>query len=262
MNSCVTLGVSGSALGGGLVSIFNGVGTRFINDTVAETVTLSLTDTQGTGLDVSSTQGVVFSPGAATRIVILDPTDGMVNNPITVTLQAQDIYGNVATGVNSGVTLGVSGLATGGGLVSIVNGIGTAVINDPVAETVILRLTDTEGTGLNVLSIQNVVFSEASFIDVASPNGGESWGIDSKKRINWTSSGLSGKVKIQLSTTNGDSWIDIVTDADNDGTERWTVKGPGTSLARIRVCSVDGSGVCDASDANFTIQEQQKGKKR
>jgi hypothetical protein len=157
-NRDVTLVTSGSATGGGLVNIQNGVGTRQINDAVAETVTLSLTDTEETGLNTGSTQTVVFSI-VATRFVILDPADGPVNTAITVTVQAQDQYGNLATNENRDVTLVTSGSATGGGLVNIQNGVGTRQINDAVAETVTLSLTDTEETGLNTGSTQAVVFS-------------------------------------------------------------------------------------------------------
>jgi urease beta subunit len=157
-NRDVTLVTSGSATGGGLVNIQNGVGTRNINDAVPETVTLSLSDTQGTGLDVSSTQDVVFGAGPATKLVILNPTDGTVDAPIMVTVQAQDEFGNLATGENRGVTLVASGSALGD-FVNIVNGVGTTFVFDQVAETVTLSLSDTQGTGLDVSSTQDVVFS-------------------------------------------------------------------------------------------------------
>ena len=51
----VTLHATGSAIGDGIVDIVNGIGTIAISDTVAETVTLSLSDTELTNLDVSST---------------------------------------------------------------------------------------------------------------------------------------------------------------------------------------------------------------
>ena len=99
----MTLGVSGSATGGGLVDIVNGVGTRQISDAVPETVTLSLSDTQGTGLNVSSTQTVIITTGTTVRYVIIDPPDGTVDNPILVTVQAQDQFGNVSLGESRGV---------------------------------------------------------------------------------------------------------------------------------------------------------------
>ena len=251
--SDITIAVSGSATGGGLVDIVNGVGTRSVNDTVAETVTLSLTDSQGTGLDVTSTQQVNFTnpvptttaispsakqvgsagfsmtvtgtnfvtnsvgrfngsdrvttftsstqlslqvltsdltatgtfpvtvfnaapgggtsnsqlfsvtdgppPGAA-KFVILDPTDSNAGTAVTVTVQAQRSDNTVDTDFQADVTLAASGSATGEGLVDIVNGQGTRQVNDTAAETVTLSLSDTEGTGLDVSSTQQVAFAE------------------------------------------------------------------------------------------------------
>ena len=167
-NRGVTLNTTGSANGGGLVTIANGIGTLLINDQVPETVTLTLTDTQGTGLDASSTQDVVFGPVGATRFVILDPPDGPVGTPITVTVQAQDGSGTVITSENRDVTLVTTGSATGGGLVDIQNGVGTRDINDAVPETVTLSLSDTQGTGLDVSSTQTVDFGAAELLGILS----------------------------------------------------------------------------------------------
>ncbi|MHC4278305.1 MAG: hypothetical protein ACYSTI_13450, partial [Planctomycetota bacterium] len=154
----VTLAADGSATGGGVVDIVNGVGTIAISDTVPETVNLTLTDSETTGLDVSSTQDVIFGVGAATKFVILDPTDGTVDNPITVTVQAQDQFSNVVTSYGQNVTLNADGSSTGEGVVTIVSGEGTKDISDTVAETVNLTLTDSETTGLDVSSTQDVIF--------------------------------------------------------------------------------------------------------
>lgn len=61
----VTLLASGSAsvANSGLVSILFGTGTIVVSNEVAETVELSLSDTEGTGLVVTSTQDVTFTPG-------------------------------------------------------------------------------------------------------------------------------------------------------------------------------------------------------
>src|SRR5947199_5412185 len=145
----VTLNTSGSATGGGLVDIVNGVGTKSISDQVAQTVNLSLSDSETTGFNVSSVQDVIFGHGAATKFVILNPTDGTVDAPITVTVQLQDQFDNVVTSgldKDKDVTLNTSGSATGGGVVDIVNGVGTKSLSDPVAQTVSLTLSDTQGT--------------------------------------------------------------------------------------------------------------------
>ncbi len=272
----VTLNTAGSATGGGLVNIVNGVGTLSLSDTVAETVQLSLVDSQGTGLAVTSVQNLVFAPGAlkqftlnnpgnmnartrlgyvltrkdqynnsvltgtttaylytsstgtgatnkfyddsvagniitsipfangfssanfwyydetpgtftitasdnatspdgaagiadATRLVTVIPVavkfvissaaTTTVDTPITVTVQAQKPDNSVDTGYNGGVTVVTSGSATGGGLVTLTNGIGTKAIADTVPETVHLSLSDTQTTGLNVSSFADVVWN-------------------------------------------------------------------------------------------------------
>ncbi|MGQ0826940.1 MAG: beta strand repeat-containing protein [Bacteroidota bacterium] len=157
----VTLVTSGNATGGGVVNIVNGTGTKSINDNTAETVQLTLSDSQGTGLNVSSNQNVVFGIAPATKFVILNPTDTTVGSTVTVTVQAENNFGLIDPAYQNDVTLVTSGSATGGGLVNIVNGIGTKQITDAVAETVNLTLSDTQGTGLDVTSTQNVIFAVA-----------------------------------------------------------------------------------------------------
>jgi hypothetical protein len=93
----VTLVASDSATGEGLVSIVNGVGTLDLSNTVAETVDLSLSDTEGTGLNVSSTQDVVFFPGAVSALDISDPGSVTVGDRIGYTVTRSDQYGNITT---------------------------------------------------------------------------------------------------------------------------------------------------------------------
>ncbi|HET6224736.1 MAG TPA: hypothetical protein VFF27_00560 [Bacteroidia bacterium] len=155
----VTLVTNGAATGGGLINIVNGVGTRQINDNTPQTVHLTLSDSQSTGLNISSNQDVVFGIAPATKFTILNPTDSTVGSQVTVTVQAENAFGLIDTNYQNDITLVTSGSATGGGLVNIVNGIGTRQITDGIAETVNLTLSDTQSTGLNISSTQNVVFS-------------------------------------------------------------------------------------------------------
>lgn len=89
-------------------------------------------------------------------------------------------------------------------------------------------------------------------ITVQTPNGGEMWSINKNQLITWTSSGVSGKVKIDLSR-DGFIWESLFSSVPNGGKKNWKVTGPATTRARIRVCDLSGS-VCDTSDADFTIQ--------
>ena len=100
-------------------------------------------------------------PTNAVKFVILNPDDSAVGAPVTVTVEAQKNNNQVDTSYQNDVTLIAGGSATGGGLVDIVNGVGSLQINDLVAETVTLSLSDTKGTGLTITSTQNVVFASA-----------------------------------------------------------------------------------------------------
>ena len=97
-------------------------------------------------------------PSPAVKFVISNPDDGVINTPVTITVRALKTNNKVDADYQDDVTLVTSGSATGGGLVDIVNGVGAIEINDSVAETVVLSLLDTEGTGLDVSSTQDVVF--------------------------------------------------------------------------------------------------------
>jgi hypothetical protein len=81
-----------------------------------------------------------------------------VGSPATVIVEAQDNDHNIQSTYQNDVTLNVSGTATGGGLVDIVNGVGFRNVTDNTAETVSLSLSDTQSTGLDVSSIQNLEF--------------------------------------------------------------------------------------------------------
>ena len=43
-------------------------------------------------------------------------------------------------------------------------------------------------------------------LTVTAPNGGETWPIGSSRTIQWTSTGLTGNVKIEVSRNGGTSW--------------------------------------------------------
>jgi hypothetical protein len=90
-------------------------------------------------------------------------------------------------------------------------------------------------------------------IVVTSPNGGESWSAGSNRNVAWISPGVSGNVDIAISRDGGSSWSPIFSNITNDSSETWTVTGPATTLARIKVSSVADASVSDTSDANFAI---------
>jgi subtilisin family serine protease len=93
---------------------------------------------------------------------------------------------------------------------------------------------------------------------VTSPNGGESLTIGAGTSLTWNASdpylGVTG-VDVELSRDNGGSWSTLATGIANSGTLAWTVTGPATPQARLRVTARDAAGNAgsDLSDAVWTI---------
>jgi len=112
-----------------------------------------------------------------------------------------------------------------------------------------------DGTGFIAISddYNFTTTGPAITITVISPNGGEYWTIGSKQTINWTSAGVTGNVRIQLSRNGGLTWTTIIASTPNDGSQAWWVIWPATDQARIRVVSIANPTISDISDGNFTI---------
>ncbi len=92
------------------------------------------------------------------------------------------------------------------------------------------------------------------YLRITSPNGGENWQVGNNETITWNS-GLVSNVKIDLSTDNGSSWINISTPiAASNGSYTWNVPDSiSTVSALIRLIDLDNTTIRDSSDANFTI---------
>ena len=187
--STFTVNLSGSAVGPTITTgtIVSGAGTNAVEvtavagvvvldvtDQVAETINITLTDTSATGMDVTSTQDLVFGVGAATQIALTDPTDGAAGSDIAVVATVMDQYNNtVATdttqftvtvdgdAVFNGATTGTinSGDTTNTVVVTAAAGVVSLKLNDSTPETVNLSLTDSASTFLDVTSTQDVVVS-------------------------------------------------------------------------------------------------------
>jgi hypothetical protein len=93
----------------------------------------------------------------------------------------------------------------------------------------------------------------AGSITVSVPNGGESWRVNRNQTIRWTSSGISGNVRVRLSRNNGGSWETLFASTPNDQRQNWRVTGPTTTQARIEICN-GALTVCDVSNGVFTIR--------
>lgn len=67
---------------------------------------------------------------------------------------------------------------------------------------------------------------------------GDVWPIGAVRAITWTTTNLTGNVKIELSRNAGTTWTVLAGNIANTGTWNWTVTGPTTTEAQIRITSV------------------------
>ncbi len=94
-----------------------------------------------------------------TQLVILDPSDTTVGLSTSIVVQAQTSTGIRVDDYSGEVTLTASGSATGEGVLTLTAGEGRIDLQNQVAEQVFLGLIDSGGTGLDVTSTQDIVFS-------------------------------------------------------------------------------------------------------
>jgi hypothetical protein len=91
-------------------------------------------------------------------------------------------------------------------------------------------------------------------IDLSDPNGGATVYVGRTQNIVWQSTAVTGTIDLQINRSYpGATWETIINNTDNDGSYSWTVTGPASSTARVRVLGHDYPSVGDTSDANFSI---------
>jgi hypothetical protein len=96
---------------------------------------------------------------------------------------------------------------------------------------------------------------------VTSPNGGETWGIGTVHNITWNAGAITdpilapNPISLYYSLDAGASWTLIASGEANDGAFSWTVPGPTSTQAQVKVEAMDlaGNKASDTSNANFTI---------
>jgi hypothetical protein len=130
------------------------------------------------------------------------------------------------------------------------DGIHPWIVPDAVSNQCLIQVSETDGSPSDTSDTVFTILPPS--ITVTSPNGGETWEVNSSQTITWTSTGTVGNVKIEYSTNNGGNWTEIIASTENDGTHPWTVPNTVSNQCLIRVSETDGSP-SDTSDAVFTI---------
>jgi|GEM_PF-3334970 len=91
-------------------------------------------------------------------------------------------------------------------------------------------------------------------LDVIAPAGGEYWLTGSERTIRWTAGPGVPAVDVEVSRDGGANWETIASDVTDD-TFTWTVTGPTTGAARVRVVDAAVHGRSAVCDAAFTIAD-------
>ncbi|MFC1561009.1 SUMF1/EgtB/PvdO family nonheme iron enzyme [Candidatus Latescibacterota bacterium] len=123
----------------------------------------------------------------------------------------------------------------------------------------LVKITDDFDT--DVADVSDSVFTiepKVGVITLISPNGGESWGLDTVQNITWAQT-MMDSVMIQFSVDNGANWEIIVENYDaKAGSYSWRVPLINSTESLIKISDNVDTNISDVSDGTFTI-EQTKG---
>lgn len=124
-------------------------------------------------------------------------------------------------------------------------------VTGPASNNCVIRVTDTDGSPSGTSGTFSI--SEQPYVTVTSPSTGDDWQIGSQQHIQWTSSGTSGSVIVEISRDGGGTWSTIESSTTDDGDHPWAVTGPASTSCLIRVADTDGDP--SGTSGMFTISE-------
>ena len=127
----------------------------------------------------------------------------------------------------------------------------------PTVTTARIRITSLSDPAANDTSDADFSIVDGSLV-ITSPDGGDVLRLADRVKITWTVSGAaqsSPRVKIELSRDGGAAFSELFASVDNDGEQDWTVVGPATKEAIIRITPITQPVFADDSD-EFEIRER------
>ena len=137
-----------------------------------------------------------------------------------------------------------------------------SIPDDPTTDALV-RVTAHDGAANSGSDTSDAVFAITDdgdpSVTVTAPNGGETWEVGTVCQITWTATDNIGvaSIDIDYSVDGGLVWVPVAAGEANDGTYDWTVPGPETVDAIVRVTAYDdaANSGSDVSDAVFTIDD-------
>ena len=88
---------------------------------------------------------------------------------------------------------------------------------------------------------------------MTAPNGGETWAVNSKQNITWSTIGNIQRVTIQYCVDGGTNWFMVASDIANANTYAWTVPDDISANCLVKISEARTGYPHDRSDAPFTI---------
>jgi hypothetical protein len=128
-------------------------------------------------------------------------------------------------------------------------------VTGPTSSSVLFRVFWNGGAAMT--SGPLVIIADP-FLSVTAPNTSVNWGIGTSQKITWKHNlGKGSTVRLDISRDNGATWNVLVPSVthsgESSGTYTWTVTGPASMNARLRVVWLAVPTVTDQSNVSFTI---------
>lgn len=230
-----------------------------------------------TGL-ADATDSLNVLAGAVKFIFANVPATATAGDTVTFNVYAVDSFSTIDNSFNQDVTVNktgsASGAPTGGGLVTIINGIGTSTVSDTLAENVSLALQDTQSTGLNVSSTASILFNPGPITKFAlnhpgNMNTGTRLGYTVSRKDQYNNPASSGNTVVYLtsnstsatkafynSASGGSQIASTTIQSGSTSTQFWyydSVAGTYAVTTYDNPAGPDGvAGIADAAD-NFSV---------
>ncbi|MFH1062870.1 MAG: hypothetical protein V1747_08340, partial [Candidatus Omnitrophota bacterium] len=127
-------------------------------------------------------------------------------------------------------------------------------VPDTITNQLVVRVSD--AADATVSDVSNAFAKIKGSLTITAPNGSENLTIGDSTNITWTRTGTLANVKLEYSVDGGTTYPNqIVTDLNSSLlTYSWTIPDSPTTLAKVKITSLDDSTVTDASNANFSIK--------
>jgi hypothetical protein len=209
---------------------------------------------------VQDASNVNFRVGS--RITVTSPNTAVTwAAGSTRTVTWTHTYGAVQTfDVESSPDNGVTWTAIGSGVPAATATTGTFTVRLPATVTSQARIRVSPAGNAGEGDISDVPFVLAApTVAVTAPNTNVNWKVGANRTVTWTHNlGQAEQVAIAVSRDGGTNWATIAANVANStatgGSFNWTVTGPTTTAARVRITWIADGTTADVSDVNFRVQ--------